>query len=78
MVVATSRSVWLWVQKGLPLSVLMTAGGERNLTHLQLLFNITTPVVDIWSERKAGYGFLVMCLNRKKHYRYEMSKRQQG
>lgn len=56
----------------------MTAGGERNLTHLQLLFNITTPVVDIWSERKAGYGFLVMCLNRKKHYKYEMSKRQQG
>lgn len=62
----------------------MTAGGEeRNLTHLQLLFNITTPVVDIWSERKAGYGFLAMCLNRKKkkkkkHYKYEMSKRQQG
>lgn len=57
----------------------MTVGGEKkNLMHLQLLFNITTPVVDIWSERKAGYGFLVMCISTEKHYKYEMNKRQEG
>lgn len=43
----------------------MTIRGVKNLMHLQLLFNITTPVVDIWSERTADYGFLVVCLNRK-------------
>lgn len=34
--------------------------------HLQLLFNITTPVVDIWSERTADYGFLVVMSQQKK------------
>lgn len=86
--IATSRPVRMWVQKGLATSAFVGYSwqqeGERNLTHLQLLFNITTPVVDIWSERKSRlWIFLVMCLNRKKtkkpkHYRYEMSKRQQG
>lgn len=35
----------------------------KNLMHLQILFNITTAVVDIWSER-TDYGFL-LCLNIK-------------
>lgn len=42
----------------------MTIKGEKYLMHLQLLFNITTPVEDIWSERTADYGLLI-CLNIK-------------
>lgn len=42
----------------------MTVRSE-SLMHLELLFNITTPVVDIWSERTADYGYLEVCLNRK-------------
>lgn len=42
--------------------------------HLQILFNITTAVVDIWSER-TDYGFL-LSLNKKPTTSFEMNKRQ--
>lgn len=43
---------------------------------MNLLFNITTPVADIWSERTADYGLLVVgYASTEKHYRYEMNKR---
>lgn len=42
--------------------------------HLQILFNITTAVVDIWSER-TDYGFLVS--TNKTHYKFERNKRQE-
>lgn len=31
--------------------------GLTNLIHLPFLFNITTPAVDIWSEKTADYRF---------------------
>lgn len=42
--------------------------------HLQLLFNITTPVVNIWSENSRLWVSSSMS-QKEKHYKYEMNKR---